>query len=231
MLPSFPGSAWERGGRGVLGGDERAVSVFRHEFAVFVLVRLLPVMLLLPGDVGLDRLDTGLANRKRAIAVLPIERREFRAFGFDPFGRALLEFFDDIRDGLSASQAKQDVDMICGAVTGAHRRLEVSQDAGVVLSQFRFDFGANQWFAVLGAKDEMHIDGREGLRHGVRSEGISTPMGSDVVVQGNALGTRRARRAWYSPCPSYPANRDRQRDFDPNGVGCHSPGQRPGNAA
>ena len=64
-------------------------------------------MLFLLLDVDFCGGEPGLAERKRAIARLPLEFRKRRSFGLEPSGRTLLDLLDHVTQSDGASEAKQ----------------------------------------------------------------------------------------------------------------------------
>ena len=80
-----------------------------------ILKAQLAMVLLLPGNVLLDRLQVGLADRKVRIPALPLEVGVVRALLLEPEMRHPLEFFHPLGLGDSAPEAAEEVDMVFGA--------------------------------------------------------------------------------------------------------------------
>src|SRR5262249_14417106 len=119
----------------------------------------------LVGDVFFRGWHTGLTNGKRSVTVLPIKRLVFPPLGFDPFGGGGFDFFDQFGQPYFPAQAKQDVEVVFGAVDGQRRAIQRAKNGREVWVQFGFNFRPDERLAVLGAKNQMDENTRQGLWH------------------------------------------------------------------
>jgi hypothetical protein len=139
-----------------------------QEGPIFFLKRFLVVMLLLGGDVLTHGGDIGLGNGEGPVSRLPGEAGKFGALGFDPFGRNLFDLFHGVADRDSATQFKEDVDVIRDRVDEDGRASQVLQDGRHVTVQGVAHGVMQDGFAVFGGEDEMDVQPGEGLWHGLK---------------------------------------------------------------
>src|SRR5882757_7131243 len=90
-------------------------AVASEQFAEFVLERLLAMMPTLVTNVISQIVQVRLANRKRAVSVLPGECAEFISLCFDPFGRARFDFFYEVANRNRSTERASDMDVIVAA--------------------------------------------------------------------------------------------------------------------
>ena len=138
-----------------------------EERTVFLLKGLLAVMLLLAGDIFAHGGDIRFGYSKRPIASLPCERGKFIALRLDPFRGSLFDLFHGGTDGDGATEFKENVDVIRDGIDEDGRAAKVLQDGRHVAVQGIAHGVVQEGFAVLGAKDEMDVQPREGLWHGL----------------------------------------------------------------
>jgi hypothetical protein len=139
-----------------------------EEGAVFVLEGGLFVMLFLIRDIAFDRLKIGGADGEDAVSGLPSEVAERGIALFDPKTGDAFEFLDPIGLGDGAGVAGEEVDVVIHAADNDGRTIELFRYASEVGVGFGAeDRIAQEWMAVFGGKDEVKINGGEGLWHGV----------------------------------------------------------------
>ena len=139
-----------------------------EEGPVFFLKRFFAVMLLLAGDVCPHGGDIGLRNGECPISRLPGKAGKFGALCLDPFGRNLLDLFHGVADRDGAAQFKEDVDVIGDRVDEDGRAAEILQDGRHVTVQGVAHGVMQDGFAVFGAEDEVDVQPRERLWHGLK---------------------------------------------------------------
>ena len=138
-----------------------------EEGPIFFLKRFLAVMLLLAGDVFTHGGDIRLGNGECPISGLPRKPCKFGALRLDPFRRNLFDLFHGVADRDGAAQFKEDVDMVRDRVDEDGRAAQVLQDGRHVTVQGSAHGVVQGGFAVLGAEDEVDVQPREGLWHGL----------------------------------------------------------------
>ncbi len=131
-------------------------AVLATQRAKLVLKRHLAMMLFLRRDIIANLFDIRLANGERAVSALPVKVPVTWSLFLHPFRRTLLRFFHKPRDGDSAGQIAQDVNVILDAVDEdgfasdvLHHARHVSVQAGAEFRVFE------KWNAVLRAEDDM----------------------------------------------------------------------------
>src|SRR6185503_18302789 len=83
-----------------------------EEPAIFLLKGHLFMVFLLTSNVVDDCVRFGLTHREGAIASLPIEASEVRTFAFNPFRRAGLYRFNDLRQRRYSRETKEQMNVV-----------------------------------------------------------------------------------------------------------------------
>jgi len=139
-----------------------------EEGAVFVLEGGIFVMLFLIGDVTFDRFKIRGDDGEDAIAGLPSEVAERWIALFDPEAGDSFEFLDPIGLGDGAGVVGENMDVILHTTDDDGRTVELFGNAAEIGMDFGAEGGiAEERVAVFGGKDEVKVNGGEGLWHGV----------------------------------------------------------------
>jgi hypothetical protein len=114
------------------------------------------VMLVLIRYVRPRRFDAGLADGKCSVSALPMKSFEFSALGFDPFGGGAFNFHDDVGQRTIFAQLKQNMNVVAPRIHRDHTRTEIEQDGCGVGAERPTNRIGKEWFAILGAEDQMY---------------------------------------------------------------------------
>ena len=99
-----------------------------------------------------------LANRKRAVSVLPGECAEFISLCFDPFGRARFDFFYELANRNRSAERANDVNVIIAAADFVRRAAQLTAYTGDVFRELVFNFDVNPRVSIFRREDQMDQD-------------------------------------------------------------------------
>jgi hypothetical protein len=106
-------------------------------------------------------------DRKRSIAVLPIEVGKRRPFRFDQLGRIAFQFLDEVSHRNRPPEQAQDMNMVRHPADPQHRTAElIARAAEILVSFVPYAIVLEMRAALFGGKDDMKVNLCEGLGHG-----------------------------------------------------------------
>jgi hypothetical protein len=147
-----------------------------QQFPVFLFERRLPVVFLLTLNVLDEAWQILLRTCERSVPFLPVGKPLEDPVLFDPAGRARLNVFNQIGQADGRMQAGENMQVILYPVNAVKVPITVLNNSPDVAEQVRAAVrGEEDRGAVLGGKDNVISDGREG-RHPTIIAG-STPCG------------------------------------------------------
>jgi hypothetical protein len=137
-----------------------------QQFPEFILKAGRTVMPLLLRNIFDDFFHVRPADRKRAVAALPMEVRQSAPLRLEPFRRTGLHFLHDFCQREILRQSKQGMNVVARASDYKRRGVllvENRREVGVKI----FPHGRQQhWFAMFRTEDQVNVELRKGLRHG-----------------------------------------------------------------
>ena len=133
--------------------------------AELILERLSFVMLLLIGDVRLDRVASRMAHGERAIAGLPRELVRARKCVVHPMRRAGFQSANEVGERRLLAKRDQQVDVILDAADLNGNAAMTNNDSPKVFPEPRSDLGGDDWGPVFGAEDNVVMEAGVRLRH------------------------------------------------------------------
>jgi len=159
--------------------------------SVFILKRHLPVMLRLIAYVGHHGIRIRLADGECAISRLPVEIRELRTLGLDPFGRASFHLLHHLGDGARPCEAKEQMNVVFdaadlqrGAVDVIQRSGEIGsteqkarQRASVILQVRSGQISASQGAELLGVSRKTYYQWEKRALEGMMQQLEEQPPG------------------------------------------------------
>jgi hypothetical protein len=138
-----------------------------EEHPVFFLERFHAMMFALTTDVFRHIGHLRLAHGECAVSVLPAKPAQTGKRLFDPRGRAAFDQLRRFADCQGRWKAEQKVNVVLDAAN--HRGLQpvFASDASEIRPDTFLDVGANPRFAILGAENDVAMEGCERVGHAV----------------------------------------------------------------
>lgn len=151
-------------------------TVFPQQETEFILVRHLPMVLLLGGNVATDIILRRVADREGTVAGLPGEGVSLGEGVVNPPGGGRLQLAEEIGKCRLLAESDEQVNMIGGAADLERDSAFTADDSAEVFPQTLADVRGDEGSAMFGAEDEVVMEAGVGLGHW--APGIYRPSGA-----------------------------------------------------
>jgi hypothetical protein len=156
-----------------------------QEFPIFRFERNLCVVGPLLGDIGKRVTDVRLADRKRAVSILPGKAFHLRPLRRYPFGGFALQTSNELADGSGGNQANKQVHVVLDTTDLKGFEIMGTADASQVTPDFLLDVRSDPALPIFRGKYNVQVNASVGVSHDGRltdRSPMSQALNSEIVI-------------------------------------------------